>query len=589
MELRATRYADEDNLSLQRAITDELPYFDYAEALAFYTTIVPLLERDRDFALLGCNDRYFLLTHLLGRKDLYHPWLYARTREVEAEPDGFLDLWAREHYKSTIITYAGAIQEVLVDPEICIGIFSFTQDVARTFVAQIKAEFERNDLLKQVYADVLWRDPKREAAAASASWTNEALTVRRASNPKEATIEGWGLVGGMPTGRHFPLRIYDDMVTDKSVTNEEQVRKTTEAWELSDNLGGGQNRRWHIGTRYSFADTYGYAFEQGILRPRLYPATDNGRADGKPVFFTPAKWADKKKAQATSLNAQMLQNPLAGKENTFRPEWLRSYAARPTTLNVYILGDPSKGKSARSDRTALAVIGIDSAGNKYLLDGYRHRMSLSERWTALRDLYKHWTRQQGVANVAVGYEQYGMQSDLEYFEERMQLEGFSFPIREVSWTREGNESKKARVERLQPDLEHSKFFLPALVWTPGLHETDPETRKVTGIAFGATWSIDPEKHSKVIRRLERPTKAMTEIAASGNAWRLARPIIRKDEKGRLYDLAVAFMDEVIFFPFGTHDDLVDAASRIYDMDPVPPAVHEIKKVEAAANQTFADA
>jgi hypothetical protein len=101
-------------------------------------------------------------------------------------------------------------------------------------------------------------------------------------------------------------------------------------------------------------------------------------------------------------------------------QWLTPYYVRPAVMNVYIMGDPSHGHNKTSDRTAIVAVatdteGIDIGGNKYLLDGYCHRMQLQERWVRLRDLHKRWSSMQGVQMVEVGWERYGMQSDLDYF------------------------------------------------------------------------------------------------------------------------------------------------------------------------------
>lgn len=248
------------------------------------------------------TDLYFLLRYVLNRPDLERQWLFDRCREVQYQPNGFLDLWAREHYKSTIITYAKTVQDILAshgddpiyDREITVGIFSHTRPISKGFLRQIKYEFESNEWLKDLFPDILWKEPKRSAP----KWSeDDGIIVKRKSNPKEATVEAWGLVDGQPTSKHFFLRIYDDVVTRESVGSSEMMKKTTEAWELSLNLGvdGGQER--YIGTRYHFNDSYKEIMDRKAAIPRLYPATVDGTIEGEPILLTKEALIDKRRKQ----------------------------------------------------------------------------------------------------------------------------------------------------------------------------------------------------------------------------------------------------------------------------------------------------
>src|SRR4051812_29191728 len=55
--------------------------------------------------LLVKADLYYLLVCVCGRKDMLNDFAFARCREVEAAPDGHVDLWARGHFKSSTITF----------------------------------------------------------------------------------------------------------------------------------------------------------------------------------------------------------------------------------------------------------------------------------------------------------------------------------------------------------------------------------------------------------------------------------------------------------------------------------------------------
>jgi len=130
---------------------------------------------------LARGDLFYLLVRVLGREDVDRDWIYDRCREVEGAPDGHLDLWAREHYKSTIITFGLTIQDILVDPEITVGIFSHTRPIAKGFLRQIKREFEANAALKTLFPEILWgrRAGKRPSGLRTTGLSSSARATRR--------------------------------------------------------------------------------------------------------------------------------------------------------------------------------------------------------------------------------------------------------------------------------------------------------------------------------------------------------------------------------------------------------------------------
>jgi hypothetical protein len=569
--LRGERYAKGARSHIVDAISRS-HLWSFSEAWRFYREIVPEMTGTEQ-ALLACNDRFFLLTVLCRRPDMVHPWIYDRSREVEANPDGYLDLWARYHGKSSNITFAGALQELLINPEIRIGIFSFSKEIAHTFIQQLKQELEDNETLLRLFPDVLWQD-QAERKAGARSWSVDGgLVVKRQGNPREASVEGHGLIEALPTGKHFDLLIYDDVINEHAVTNPDQVKKATQRMELSFSLGVAKGtRKWFIGTRYHFGDSYAYILENDIAKPRVYPATEDGSLNGEPVFLPQPEWDRVKKEQRSQVAAQFLQNPLAGEANMFTTRWLVPYWLRPTMMNVYILMDPSMGRNKTSDRTAIPVIGIDPTENKLLLDGFCHRMPLSERWTHLRDLHKRWSKMLGVQLVEVGVERYGMQSDIEYFLERMRIERYHFGIKELSWTGErGGESKKARVGRLEPIFRDGSFLVPGRVWHPTLGNAENHAR----------WHLEDGSDEIKYKADAGPSKREQQAKASGERWRLVEPIMRRDEDGNPYDLTRVFFEEFALFPFSPRDDLIDAMSRIEDkvMDTRAPVPFEQMSVE----------
>jgi len=461
------------------------------------------VERRAKCRNLCRTNLFFLLRYGCRRQDLDHPWFWARCNEVQMSSNGHLDLWAREHGKSSIITFGLTVMDILAshgdEPlaewegiEPTFGIFSHTRPIAKGFLRQIKREFEANTLLQEWFPDVLWANPGKE----SPKWSeDDGIVVKRKGNPKESTVEAWGLVDGQPTGKHFFVLVYDDVVTRESVTTPDMIKKTTEAMELSYNLGIDDGLRRAAGTRYHYNDTYRTVVDRGTFELRKHPGTEDGTMDGEPVLWTRETLIEKRRDMGPyTFACQILLDPKADDAQGFRREWIKHYntAKNGAGMNRYILVDPASSKKANADYTVFWVIGLSTDENYYALDIIRDRLSLTQRADRLMQLQQKWKP------IEVRYERYGLQADIEHIQDRMERENHRFKIVEVG----GQVSKIDRIKRLVPLFEQSRIWLP-------------QTCHVTTY------------------------------------------------QGNVEDMVSAFIEqEYVAFPVGAHDDMLDALARI---------------------------
>lgn len=446
-------------------------------------------ERNQVMRHLCLTDIFFLSFFVLDQQFYYNDFAFEFCKKITENP---WQLWlvARGHLKSLTITVAHNIQLILGNPNIAIAIPSYNLKTAKSFVRQIKIILESNELLKALFPDVLYQNPANE----SPKWSEqEGLVVKRTTTRKEPTVMGFGLVDGQATGYHFDILSFDDVVTQDSVTSSEMIAKTTERWQLADNIGMPSTLKKYCGTRYHYFDTY--AKVQEVTPTTIIPATDNGEIDGNPVFLSREELDKKLKEQGRYIfSAQMLLKPVAKEDQTFHLEDFRYYDSLPM-VNYYIACDPANTKSKKSDYTAILVFGFSEDRKVYLVDGVHDKLNLGQRYSVLKALNERYKP------LVIGYERYGLQSDIDFYRMENAKTGYFMPISEIG----GSLSKEDRILRLAGLFEKQDLLFP--------------------------------KHLPYVR-------------VFGN---------------EAIDIVNNLQVELMAFPFAEHDDLSDCLSRCYDL------------------------
>lgn len=449
----------------QLSPTQAITYWDQLEAEARAKN--KLVNAVRYLCL---HDLFYLLVRACKRVDLLpcvnrpgfidNQFFFDRCREVEANPDGYIDLWSREHAKSSIVTFGLTLQDILKNPETTIGIFSHTRPIAKAFLRTLMREIENNIVLHNAFPDIFYGKDIRAYPKFS---EDDGVIVKRKTNPNEATIEAWGLVDGMPVSKHFRVLLYDDIVVQGSVTTPDMIDKTRQAVELSYNLGTTGGAKRVVGTKYHYNDAYKTMIERGTFKVREYPGRKGGTEDGDSVLWSEEMHVQKRRDMGPhTYAAQILLNPKADALQGFKREWIRFYKTVDSRrMNKYLLVDAANSKRKSSDFTSMWIIGLHTDGNRYVLDWVRDRLNLTERTAKLFDLHREWKP------IQTRYEQYGLMGDIEHIKSMMDVENYRFDITEVG----GQVKKNDRIGRLIPIFEQGQFYFPEVLYKTDYQKT----------------------------------------------------------------------------------------------------------------------
>ncbi len=357
------------------------------------------------------------------------------------------------------------------------------------------------------------------------------VACRTDKGRSEENIEAVG-VDTEITGRHYQVAKKNDLVTEKSINTEEQIKKTLD-WDMRFNQGMFDDPQITLqdyeGTRYHFNDLYTVKLNDPRIKIMDFPVLK----DKDPLNLSPENISNPKRFSPEGIkemqrdmwvfNCQMLLNPDDPAKRQFQKEMISYFDTIPSETNFYLLVDPASRRKKRSDWTVMLIVGLgwlEGRIRKFICDGLRDKLDPKQRVDMAIALAKKWSIK-GCGWEAIGFQE----TDCFYLEEIRRKERLYFTLEEIN---SHNVSKEDRIRSLMPDYAQHNWL----------------------------W----------------PQKGIVERMSFMD--------------GRKFDLTTEMDLEMFHFPFGEHDDLLDTMTFINKITTVNP--EEIKTTPDSREMTFGE-
>lgn len=405
----------------------------YADPQALLTSGGGATEAQRKMLRAKCRQSlYFLCKAILGFKD-FTPGLHLEACNFvqDQSAERKLLMLPRSFFKSYLATIGYTIWLLIQEDDgknfrgaqERILIANATASNAEQFLSKIKSVFERNDLFKWLFPELI-----PDFTSKDLRWNIQAITIPRQVDFPEPTISTIG-VGGAVVSRHYTRIILDDLINDQHAMSPELMRKAIEWYKYAESLleVSSANEMLVIGTRWAFNDLYSYieenegewdALNQPLgFKKHIRHAIENDQ----PIFPERFPFAElsrlRNKLGNYMFSCLYLNDPRQPGVNDFDTNWLKHYKfgdkgnfvlddgrlVDPLTMDRVLIVDIATTVRRDADFSAIICVGVDPARRVFILEAWHARVntkhlldkifSLAARWRVRAAFYEDSAQQ----------------------------------------------------------------------------------------------------------------------------------------------------------------------------------------------------
>ena len=274
-------------------------------------------------------------------------------------------------------TFKSSVSQALVpwlfwhNQNLRIMLDSETLGNAKLYLAGIKDLIDNNEMMRQICVNEKGEyllEPNKKLGGGFVE-DQVILKHRTVVGLKEPSIFCSG-VDNARTGMHPDIIIMDDLVSERNVTTDDQIRKVEEHYKYSLSLleiGGGL--LYVIGTRYHMNDLYGHLIEGKNMDTLVRPALSSENELYFPARLTHAFLREMRREQGSYIySCQYMLDPINPEDAIFKRQhlqYIEDLEEKPIIVERYMTVDPAISQKETADYSVILVTGVDAKKNRY--------------------------------------------------------------------------------------------------------------------------------------------------------------------------------------------------------------------------------